>query len=191
MDKTKGHCHKEGCVTQDACLRCASAGDTCCMDMCAPLSVSDIERICALGNNLEDFAELHDYSDDNDPEHEDWWRESMVEHGGRKYKIITKTKENSHCFFLIPGKGCALGDKRPLTCKMYPYWISADGLITYGDTDCFLVKCGTVPTEGISMITETPDTLTDYYKLIAEDCKNNKGKAKEMVIRLLENKRGK
>lgn len=192
MEKSKSNTQQQeshkACVTQHPCMECACAGETCCMDPWASLMVSDIERICAMGNRLEDFATLHEYSNEGDPEDEDWWRESMVENAGRKYRIILKTKDNGHCVFLIDKKGCVLGSDRPLTCRIYPYWFTPKSLIHYSDKDCLFVKCGTPLMDGINMMTETQDTLADYYNRIAEDCKKNKKKAKEMVLRLLASK---
>jgi len=29
---------------------------------------------------------------------------------------------NGSCVILVPGKGCALGENRPLICKVWPFW---------------------------------------------------------------------
>jgi Fe-S-cluster containining protein len=40
---------------------------------------------------------------------------------GRHYRLQTSFV-NGSCVALVPGRGCALGESRPLICKVWPFW---------------------------------------------------------------------
>jgi len=40
---------------------------------------------------------------------------------GKHYRLQTRFV-NGSCMALVPGKGCVLGESRPLICKVWPFW---------------------------------------------------------------------
>jgi Fe-S-cluster containining protein len=64
--------------------------------------------------------------------------------GGRHYRLQTKFV-NGSCVALVPGKGCTLGESRPLICRVWPFWWRSGSDPSTGDFqlevdgDCTLV----------------------------------------------------
>lgn len=64
--------------------------------------------------------------------------------GGAYYRLQTRFV-NGSCIALIPRKGCALNDSRPLICKVWPFWWmngskpSADSFPLEINGDCTMV----------------------------------------------------
>lgn len=172
------------CLSQHACMECAYDGDTCCVEMCVPLMIEDIDRICALNHRLEDFAELRDYADEDESDHEDWWNAARIALNGGLYRIVLKAGADGNCPFLRPGQGCVLGPNRPLTCRMYPYWISPEGAVVLGDQDCPIVTRAPEVEQGLEMIDETAVSLRRHHRRIIDDCRQQQSRAAEIVRRL-------
>jgi Fe-S-cluster containining protein len=64
--------------------------------------------------------------------------------GGRHYRLQTRFV-NGSCVALVPGRGCALGESRPLICRVWPFWWRSDSDPLTGDLqlevdgDCTMV----------------------------------------------------
>lgn len=52
--------------------------------------------------------------------------------GGRHYRLQMRFVDGS-CAALVPGKGCALGESRPLICKVWPFWWRSGSDLSRGD----------------------------------------------------------
>lgn len=179
-------------LTRHICLECSKKQATCC-SLGVPLTIEDVNRITALGYKLENFAEPGEWKKDEIEGNEDWWENSMVEVDGKMYRLHVKESgegDDEKCFFLKEGEGCVLGDKRPLHCKMYPFWID-EGHIAYDDPEdkfCPLNK-GIMPLkESMELLHETEESLKEHYQKIKEDCIKNKEKHKELILKLLKAK---
>jgi Fe-S-cluster containining protein len=173
-------------VCQTGCLECSKKQDTCCT-LGVPLTIEDVERISKLGFKLDEFAYAGEWDEDDNEGAEDWWMHSLVKLDGKFYKLEVEEKENEHCFFLEPGKGCILGDKRPLHCKTYPFWVE-DNNVVYDDPEekfCPINKRSIPVKHAVTLVGETEESIMDYYNRIKKDCIENSEKVKELVLKLL------
>jgi Fe-S-cluster containining protein len=174
------------------CLTCSGFQTTCCN--CAPyvpFTIKDINRIKKLGFKEEDFVFLHNYSRDLINGNEKWWKESFVKIQNKNYKLNVK-KIKKDCFFLNPGKGCKLGRSRPFVCRIYPFWIKNNKIIyESGEKKECHIGMKNIPIKtAMKLLNENPKKIRRYYSEIKNDCIKNKKKHKQIVLRLLEKKKG-
>ena len=122
-------------VTHDACLRCASLGLSCC-SRCRPFVLLEDLRTMSRTHSEDEVLEivevdvvpamyLHHLSD---PE----MAQIYYRWGGKHYRLQTKFV-NGSCVALVPGKGCALRESRPLICKVWPFWWRSGSNPSTGD----------------------------------------------------------
>ncbi|MBS7628162.1 hypothetical protein KEJ36_05105, partial [Candidatus Bathyarchaeota archaeon] len=106
------------------CLRCASLGLGCC-SRCHPFvlfediarlwknsSLDEVKTIIEVAEILPMYKE-HLSDPEMAPIYYPW--------KGSYFRLQTRFV-NGSCIALIPGKGCLLGENRPLICKVWPFW---------------------------------------------------------------------
>jgi len=111
-------------LTHNACLRCASLGLGCC-SRCHPFvlfadlalllryySSREVTEIVEVSEILSKYIEHL-----SDPE----MAQIYYPRNGSYYRMQTKFVGDS-CIALKPGKGCVLGNNRPLICRVWPFW---------------------------------------------------------------------
>lgn len=166
--------------------------DSCCNEANVPLTIKCMQQIINSGYKLEDFVVAGEYCEEDIEGTERWWRDSMLKKGNKFYKQNIQRKPNKDCIFLKEGKGCILGKKRPLICKIYPFWISKNGRIIYepGEKEyCLLgIRDYSVP-EAMRAIGENGKKIKSYFNLIKKDCIKNKKEHAEIIRFLLKNKK--
>ena len=170
----------------DLCLECGLTKDSCC-SLGVPLTIRDIRIIKNLGFKLEDFAYAEEWGKEDFADGEEWWKGSMIKVNNRFYRVSCKEKKNGNCFFLREGSGCILGENRPLQCRMFPFWVKKNRIIYDGSADGFcMLKNKRLPLkEKIKIIGESEKSLKKYYRMIKEDCINNREEHRKLVLRLL------
>ena len=120
--------------TNHICVKCSHMQETCCADSPrVPFTANDLERLISLGHKVEEFAVAGEYTEEDFRGEEDWWEKSMIDIGGKFYKVNVRKKEDGSCHFLDKEKGCVLGSNRPAVCKIYPYWMNDKGSIIWED----------------------------------------------------------
>lgn len=111
-------------VTHNTCLRCASLGLGCC-SRCHPFILTEDLRLILKKHpkdrirvivevNTIPTIYLHHLLDPEMKQIYYFW-------GGTYYRLQTKFINDS-CTALLPGRGCILGNYRPLICKVWPFW---------------------------------------------------------------------
>jgi Fe-S-cluster containining protein len=151
--------------------------------------MEDVERITKLGFKLDEFADVGEWDEEDYEGAEDWWMNSMVKVDDTFYKLEITEKEKERCFFLEHGKGCTLGDKRPLHCKTYPFWVE-NNQVVYDDPEerfCPINKRSIPVKHAVTLVGETEENIMNYYDRIKKDCIENSEKVKELVLKLLKN----
>lgn len=174
--------------SQHVCLKCNGCQETCCM-LGVVLCYEDIRKIMDQGYDPEDFCELEEWDDEDLEGYEDWWKDSMVEIDGKKYKIYIRLRENDHCYFLEDKKGCVL-EERPLQCRIYPFWVKKGEIIYDMDDDdfCYFNRNKASIEEGMNLIGETDKSIKDYFERIKKSCKEDKEEYEKLAKSLFEAK---
>lgn len=122
-------------VTYDACLRCASHGLGCC-SRCRPFILAEDLRLLLKKypkDKIKAIVEvdtiptmyLHHLMDSEMKQIYYFWI-------GTYYRLQTKFI-NGSCIALLPGRGCTLGDYRPLICRVWPFWWGSGADLTRND----------------------------------------------------------
>jgi len=88
-----------------SCIMCGE----CCRDRVIPLYEEDLKRLSDLKDFYEPTTELERYFT------------------GALYKM--KLREDGSCFFLDPDNKCRIYDRRPNTCRRYPFIVSDEFLL--------------------------------------------------------------
>jgi len=168
------------------CEKCIKVKEErCCHDVKIPLLVKDVENITSLGHELADYAVAGEYTEEDLLEYPRWVFEGLVEVDGRLVKLNVKT-EGSSCVFLKEGVGCTLGDLRPVSCKLFPFWLEESGKVKYsfGGIECIMEDSNIPVSEGLSAIGETEESIKSYYKKTKKECLENKEKQRELIMKL-------
>lgn len=144
-------------VTHSLCLRCASLGLGCC-SRCRPFILVEDLRLLLRKHSLGKVKEvvevgeiptiyLHHLLDPEMAQIYYFWN-------GVYYRLQTRFV-NGACISLFPGKGCTLGDGRPLICKVWPFWWrsglkpSKDDFPLVINGDCTMATLWNMPIEDI------------------------------------------
>jgi len=115
---------RAGCVTHNLCLRCASLGLGCC-SRCRPFILAEDLRLLLKNYSTEEVKAIVEvglipamyFHHLLDPEMNQiyyFWENAY-------YRLQTRFLRGS-CVALVPGKGCSLGNSRPLICRVWPFW---------------------------------------------------------------------
>ncbi|HDP80238.1 MAG TPA: YkgJ family cysteine cluster protein [Spirochaetes bacterium] len=166
------------------CLSCPDKSENCCVGSYVPLTLRDVDAIRELGYDLAGAVQASEYFAEYLVDDEDWWRDSVTGVGGRLYRLTTKKREDGACVFLEEGKGCLLGPRRPVVCKIYPFWVDHRGGIIYepGEEECCYIASGSYTLEeGIALIDESPGSIREYFQAIRQDCLENHDRHRELV----------
>lgn len=160
------------------CFECMAQGVTCCSrPPRVPLTIEDIERIESVTKMpVMDFAAAAQYPASHTEGDEPWWIDALAVIEGIRYRANVRTDARGKCFFLMDGKGCTLGDKRPYVCRIYPFWVEND-VVVYesGDPECSAEKHGISVKDAIHIFGETEASIRWFFDRIKEDAEKQKG----------------
>ena len=81
-----------------------------------------------------------------------------------------KLRKSGHCVFLEEGKGCSLGEAKPMVCKLFPFWVSKTGdlmwLSTPTSDGCMAMQLGKSQPHIIAHLLDVD--LHDVYEWFAQ-----------------------
>jgi len=181
-------CQEPALFTSHICVQCSACQQDCCTGTRVPLTQADIDRILHLGYRLEEVAQAYPYPAAALRDNEPWWQESMVPLMGQHYRITTRKTPGGRCVFLEPGKGCRLGAERPAVCKIFPFWVDAQGRVTYepGEQNCYMEKLNLSVEQAMPLVSEDEHTVRGHFRLLQEGCQHNRGaRYRELLLSLL------
>jgi len=144
-------------VTHDLCLYCASLGLGCC-SRCRPFILAEDLRLLLKNYSAEEVKAivevglipamyLHHLLDPEMNQIYYFWENAY-------YRLQTRFI-NGSCIALLHGKGCRLGDYRPLICRVWPFWWKDGVDLSSGDFpieingDCTMAIRWNMPIEEI------------------------------------------
>jgi Fe-S-cluster containining protein len=158
-------------------VQCSACQQDCCTGTRVPLTDLDVDRILRLGYRLEEVAQAYAYPPAALQDNELWWQESMVQLFGHSYRITTRKNEAGRCVFLEPGKGCKLGAERPDVCKIFPFWVDAQGRVVYepGDQSCYMEKLQMPVDQALPRVSESEQSVRGHFSSLQDGCQRNRG----------------
>lgn len=166
----------------NTCRECARAGETCCYDPRITPTMEEVKWLSAAG--FKDFLTAYVYKGEGS--WSDKWDQAMVvEVDGTNYELCIRRKPEGPCMFLIPGKGCTLGDRRPCICKVFPMWVSRGIMLIDSEfPSCRLKKLSM--SRILQEINETPQSIIEYCEKIIEDGLQYKKERTTLVKQLVD-----
>jgi Fe-S-cluster containining protein len=152
-------------INRNLCLECSKRRPTCCNfgEHYIPLLIEDMQKIISLGYHAKDFIVISYFDKQDLVGEEDWWKKGMVKIKNKYYKISILSKGKEGCFFLKSGQGCILVDKRPVICKLYPFWFDKNMKLKYQDNFCDAYKQKIPLADCLKIIGENKTNAKKYF----------------------------
>ena len=99
------------------------------------------------------------------------------------YRIKLKLREDGNCVFLEDGKGCTLGENRPLVCKLFPFWPDENGNLSPKLGSNCLAKdlADSNKSDILSMLGQKGKELLDATKDLKKNIKEHQKKMRPLL----------
>lgn len=156
------------------CARCAEVNPTCCRlkpgeeEHCFPLSEMERDRILDVAGETGAFVQMQNTSQFTDnikalfPGDEELV-ERLFPTTEHKVHLRLAITPKGACVFLSPS-GCTLPrDTRPYYCRLFPFWVLGEQLVTFEARRCLVSHQARSPREGLRLVGLTEPALRELH----------------------------